>query len=183
MRRRIVVTDYQEEWATAFLEFKNYLEKELHYPYLRIEHVGSTSVEGLAAKPILDVLIILPDSSHFDIVKSRLDSIGYFHNGDQGIKDREVFKSRLDSPFYTHHLYVSYPNSISTKNQIYLRNHLRKFEQDRHIYGELKKQLAQQFEYDIDSYMLGKTDFILSVLKQYPFTKAELDEIIDANKQ
>ncbi|MBN2540543.1 MAG: GrpB family protein [Bacilli bacterium] len=182
MTRHVVVTEYQEVWKKAFEELKAFLESHLNSYTYQIEHIGSTSVEGLKAKPIIDLMILIPDKSHFENIKSCLEKNGYIHNGDQGIKDREVFKSTVPDRFYRHHLYVSYPDALPTKNQITLRDHLRTHPKDKEAYGNLKQKLAEQYEYDIDSYVRGKTDLILSILKQYDFTEEELKRIYDANQ-
>ncbi|MGB4439996.1 MAG: GrpB family protein [Sedimentibacter sp.] len=71
---------------------------------LGIEHVGSTSVEGLSAKPIIDIDIVIKDYSAFELVKEKLALIGYVHDGNLGIKDREAFKYVSKEHLQQHHL-------------------------------------------------------------------------------
>ncbi len=181
-KKRVVVSKYSKKWESEFGKFKSFLEKNLSLPF-DIEHVGSTSVKGLDAKPILDVVIVLKDQSDFSIVKRDLEAIGYKHVGNQGIEDREVFKTDKKMKYMTHHLYVSYEGCLSLRNQLTLRNHLRENEEDRNTYSKLKHKLANMYPYDIDSYIEGKTSLIVSILRKYEFKKEEIDSIIDINKK
>lgn len=182
MKKEVIVTEYQKRWEQDFLDLKTYFSDHIVCPSFSIEHIGSTSVKGLPAKPIIDLIILIPDPTHFDSIKSSLEKINYFHLGNQGIPEREVFKSIVPSVLYPHHLYVSYPDAVSTRNQLTLRNHLRTHDEDRDQYGKLKQELAHRYPHDIDSYVSGKTDFILSILKQYEFNASELEEIIKINQ-
>ena len=90
--KRVVVVPYEQRWRTAFEEIKNEIETEIGDLILGIEHIGSTSVEGLSAKPCIDIDVIIKDYSVFDAVAKKLGTIGYIHEGDLGIQDREAFK-------------------------------------------------------------------------------------------
>lgn len=102
---------YTSQWCEDFESLKFEIERGLTGLNPHIEHVGSTSVPHLDSKPIIDLDIIYESESEFKLLKARLTSIGYRHNGDQGIENREVFKRDkkdghpvLDS--IPHHLYV-----------------------------------------------------------------------------
>lgn len=181
--RTIEIVDYQVEWKSAFEELSDYLKSHLSITNPRIEHIGSTSVIGLAAKPIIDLVIVIDNESDFQQVKTDLEHIDYLHIGDQGIAKREVFKLIKPNKFYPHHLYVAYKNALSLKNHLVLRNHLRDHPEDVKRYADLKKELAIKFTHDIDSYVEGKTEFIVSILKQYDFPSQHLNEIISSNKK
>ena len=88
---KIVVLPYDKTWKTAFQIIKREIEDAIGDLIIGTEHVGSTSVDGMAAKPCIDIDIIIEDYSVFDEVKTRLALIGYNHEGDLGIKDREAF--------------------------------------------------------------------------------------------
>ena len=90
--RKIVVLPYDESWNQAFEDIKNEIENALGDLIIGIEHVGSTSVKGMSAKPCIDLDVIIKDYSVFDAVVDRLATIGYIHEGDLGIEDREAFK-------------------------------------------------------------------------------------------
>src|SRR6185436_17206244 len=109
---------------------------------LAIEHVGSTSVPGLAAKPIIDMTVIVRSA---DITRTieRLATIGYVHRGNLGIEDREAFHNPPQSP--AHHLYLCAAGSLGLLNPLALRDYLRIHPDAVRAYGELKKTLAQRF--------------------------------------
>ena len=112
--RRVIVLPYDESWNQAFEDIKNEIENALGDLIVGIEHVGSTSVKGMSAKPCIDLDIIIKDYSVFDAVVDRLATIGYIHEGDLGIKDREAFKYLDKLHLMAHHLYVcpSIPTSF-----------------------------------------------------------------------
>lgn len=107
----MLIEKYTTDWIKNFEHIKREIEKGLVGIKFQIEHVGSTSVPKLAAKPIIDIDIIYESQSEFKEIKFGLLSMGYFHNGNQGIDQREVFKRTetqnkgiLD--LIKHHLYV-----------------------------------------------------------------------------
>ena len=103
---RVTVFPYDEAWKEAFDSIKRELDAVLGDVAIAIEHVGSTSVPGLSAKPCIDIDIVIKDYSVFDEVVERLFKIGYVHEGDLGIKDREAFKYCEKPHLMKHHLYV-----------------------------------------------------------------------------
>lgn len=130
-----------------------------------IQHVGSTSVPGLCAKPIIDIDIIVADRAKLASVATALQDISYRHLGDLGIPGREAFKA--DDHAITHHLYACLADSPALKNHLTLRDHLRSHPTDREAYGALKRELARKFPHDIDSYIAGKTAFIEGILARH----------------
>ena len=101
---RVIVLPYDIAWKAAFEEIKTEIESAIADLIVGIEHVGSTSVEGMSAKPCIDIDVIIKDYTVFDAVVSKLASIGYIHEGDLGIKDREAFKYTDKPQLMTHHL-------------------------------------------------------------------------------
>jgi len=104
----VIVEEYNPEWVSWFDQICFFFESKLEPYVLRIEHVGSTSIPGMVAKPIIDFDIVI-QLSDFAEIKSRLEAIGYVHQGDQGIPEREAFAMtniELKEQFPPHHLYV-----------------------------------------------------------------------------
>ena len=89
--QKVIVLPYDKAWPSAFENIRLELKAVLGDLIIGIEHVGSTSVEGLSAKPCIDIDVIIRDYSSFDAVVQKLATIGYIHEGDLGIKDREAF--------------------------------------------------------------------------------------------
>lgn len=189
-QERIVIEDYNPEWAVEFARLKAVYQRYLGHLLLNIQHVGSTSVVGLAAKPILDIDLIIPNKSFFDSVVEVLSRLGYTHRGDLGIIDREVFRRNTaatpedgsDREWLKHHVYVCIKGSVSLQNHLLFRDVLRDHPAQAKAYGELKKQLARQYAYDIDQYIEKKTDFIVNILAQQGIDDSALAQIIAQNQ-
>ncbi len=106
---QVVVCEYNPFWAVLFDELHACFAKNCGDLLAGIEHVGSTSVPGLPAKPVIDIDLVLKSPSRFSETKARLESLGYEHRGNLGIPERESFKEPSDSPF-RHNLYVCNPD-------------------------------------------------------------------------
>ena len=178
--RTVVVVDYDEEWPRLFEKLRAHIWPVVAEVALRIEHVGSTSVPGLASKPIVDMTVVVPGRSVVEQAIERLGTLGYCHRGNLGIEDREAFDHPPD--IVRHHLYVCPDGTTSLLNQLALRDCLRAQPDAARQYGELKKALARRFPNDIDSYVFGKTDFILDVLRRAGLTPEMLTAIERDNR-
>ena len=128
----------------------------------RVEHIGSTAVPGLAAKPTLDVDILLAGGDDLGEVIARLEQLGYRHEGKLGIEGREAFAPPTDMPY--HHLYVCVPDSKEFTRHIAFRDYLRTHPEAAREYAELKKHLAAKFLHDRKRYAEGKRTFIETAL-------------------
>jgi len=180
---KIEVLKYDDRWPQYFLEIRDFLAGHIRSAYLSIEHVGSTSVKGLYAKPILDIDIIIQDGEETNKILDELSAIGYIHVGDLGIIGREAFRKTGETlNYFPHNLYVIHESNIAWHNHKYLRDHLRQNDLSRAAYGNLKKSLAEKYPEDIDAYIDGKTDFILSVLSQSKIEASGLKAIEKQNK-
>ncbi len=163
--RTIVVEPYRAEWKDAFREIEAFLKQGLGQSFVAIEHVGSTAVEGLAAKPIIDIDIVIEHYGVFQTVKTKLEALGYYHNGDQGIKTREAFKYKK-TPFMTHHLYVCPKDSMELKKHLAFKAYLVNHADAKEAYAAIKYQAAAKYKHDIDGYLNMKGVFIQSIYKR-----------------
>ncbi|AJH00876.1 hypothetical protein LF65_04336 [Clostridium beijerinckii] len=164
--KKVIVVPYDYRWKEEFGIIKLYLEKAIENSIIAIEHVGSTSVEGLSAKPIIDIDVVIKNYGSFQVVKSRLESLGYYHEGNLGIKDREAFKYTEKLEFMAHHLYVCPQNSQELKRHIAFRDYLRTHDKDRDKYSEIKLQASKKYPTDIDSYIETKSPLINEIYKK-----------------
>ena len=163
--KKVIVLPYDRAWKSAFEEIKKEIESVIGDLIIGIEHVGSTSVEGLSAKPVIDIDVVIKDYSVFDNVIDKLGSIGYIHEGNLGIEDREAFKY-LDKPhLQTHHLYVCPQQSRELHRHITFRDFLRKNPEAAKRYGVVKEQAAQLFPNDIEKYIAYKSSCIEELYK------------------
>ncbi len=154
----MLIQVYQEKWKEDFSRIRNVLIDVLLNDDIQIEHVGSTAVPGLDAKPIIDIDIIFSHPHQFETVKSRLEALGYFHNGNQGIPDREVFKRKNFSDQHPvldltiHHLYVCPAHSEELKYHMLFRDLLIANPATRLQYQALKYKIAEQAQQDKRKY-------------------------------
>ena len=180
-KRTVVVDDYDPAWPRDFELLRQRIWPVVGDFALGIEHVGSTSVPGLAAKPIIDMTIVVASRDQVPIAIERLASLGYVHQGNLGIDDREAFQHPAE--MRRHNLYVCPAETIGVVNQIAVRDYLRAHPEAAARYGALKKQLAERFPDDIDSYVLGKTDFVLEILRGAGLTSDQIDKIERDNRR
>ena len=181
---------YQPQWKTAFEVLQSQLQESLHDYAVDIQHVGSTSVPGLIAKPILDIDIVIGEEHWLPGITQRLKALGYVYKGEQGIAGRFAFRqSSAFTPqvagqpvWMAHHLYVCYAHSLALKNHIVFRDALLKDAALVQQYATLKQALAASTGMNREKYTQAKTDFILAVLAANGFSEAELAEIAAANR-
>lgn len=174
MAKRVVVVPYNEQWKTYFETIKQYLLIAINAEIIGIEHIGSTSVEGLSAKPIIDIDIVIKDYSVFDTVVEKLAILGYIHEGNLGIKDREAFDYKGNADLPKHHLYVCPEFSAELHKHIAFRDYLRNNPEAVQKYSKVKEAGAELFPDSIDDYIAYKSSFIEDVYNKCglsPFVK------------
>ena len=190
MKTKIQIENYNPDWAKIFKDLSKILLSEIEEQIISIEHVGSTSVIGLKAKPILDIDIIIENEKYQTLVIEKLKDFGYNHLGNLGITGREAFKRENDKVPFTqyerfwmkHNLYLCTKGSIGLNNHLILRDYLKTHPEAVEEYGSLKEQLAKDFPYAIDKYIEGKTAFITSVLEKEGMNSDKLNLITKENK-
>ena len=165
-KKRVIVAPYDEQWKEEFKKIEKELMMVLDGLVLRIEHVGSTSVEGLSAKPIIDIDVVIEDYDVFAEVVEALDSIGYRHEGNLGIEGREAFKYDGKEHLMKHHLYVCTKDSKELKRHLFFRDYLRLHQDAVLEYSRIKEEGARLFPEDIDKYIEHKSPFIEGIYKK-----------------
>ena len=190
MKKKVVVVAYDPSWPQLFEQLKAVYEQSLGDLLTDIQHVGSTSVPGLAAKPIIDIDLVVENEVKKQVAIIRLRSLGYTHVGDLGITGREVFKkthgkmpfNNTSNLWPAHNLYMCIEGAPPLLNHLYFRDYLRAHPEMAKKYGTLKTDLAMAYRENIDGYIEHKTTFIIDVLQKAGFPQAELDAIIKQNK-
>jgi GrpB-like predicted nucleotidyltransferase (UPF0157 family) len=160
----VVVVDYDPGWPALFQFFRGRIMAGLGGLAAAVEHVGSTAVVGLAAKPIIDMDVLLVSADALPAAIERLASLGYIHQGDLGIPEREAFRTPAGEA--AHHLYVCPPSSREFQRHLALRDFLRSHPKEAKAYGDLKQALALKFAEDRDAYMAGKAEFVTELLSR-----------------
>ena len=146
-----------------------------------VEHVGSTAVPGLAAKPIIDMTVVVATDADIRRAIKQFATLGYRHQGNLGIEGREAFHNPQGLP--AHHLYVCRQASTAVRDHLATRDYLRSHPVCAPAYGELKKRLARQYPHDIDVYIDGKTDFLLGILTKADLSGHELQTLAAASRK
>lgn len=166
MAKRVIVVPYNEQWKKDFDTIKQYLLTALKDTIIGIEHIGSTSVDGLYAKPIIDIDVVIKDYSVFDTVVEKLATLGYIHEGNLGIKDREAFDYKADVDLPKHHLYVCPEFSAELRRHIAFRDYLRNNPEAVLKYSKVKEEGARLFPDSIDDYIAYKSPCIEEIYKK-----------------
>jgi GrpB-like predicted nucleotidyltransferase (UPF0157 family) len=154
----MLIQEYKTSWIQDFTDIENLINEAFVNLTISIEHIGSTAIPGLAAKPIIDMDISFDSRVEFDEVKIRLERIGYIHAGNQGIPGREVFKrsktvaKQAILDFIPHHLYVCPNDSEELKKHLLFRDFLRANADARIAYQNLKYEIAGEANQDRKKY-------------------------------
>lgn len=177
----ITVIPYLPAWPEQFEAIKSDLASDLALytaEYISIEHVGSTSVPGLAAKPIIDIAIVIAESSKFEGIKYALTwgerQGGYRYIGTGGVDGRWSFK--LHNILPQRNLYVVLQDSMSLRSYLDLRETLRVDKALREEYGALKMELTKQEWSDVMEYATAKNGMVRKILQKAGWTHDEIDE-------
>jgi GrpB-like predicted nucleotidyltransferase (UPF0157 family) len=171
MASPVIVVKYDPAWVRLFEEIRNFVSPVLSDLTVTIEHVGSTSVPGLASKPIVDMDVVVSSQTDIHTAIQRLSTLGYIHEGDLGATDREAFIPPVSKPW--HHLYVCTVDNEEYKRHILFRDYLRSHPEDAKLYGDLKLQLALRFQNDRVAYTDGKSEFVIGILRKAGWKKCD----------
>lgn len=153
---------YREEWHSLFLEEKRRLLAAIGEYVLDIQHVGSTSIPGMPAKPIIDIGVAVKNFERAAVCIEPLEDLGYVYRGENGIPRRHYF-SKGDPR--THHLHMNEISSLDWENHILFRDFLIDHPELAGEYARLKMELAGRFPLDREAYLDGKGPFIERVLR------------------
>lgn len=163
--KRVVVEKWKPQWKYEYEKIVTSLGKDIIYNSIKIEHVGSTSVEGLSAKPVIDLDIVI-EKDKFAIIKELLNEKGYEYEGDLGIEGREAFSYSGKEELMTHHLYVCPKDSKELFKHITFRDFLKNNPALASEYSKVKEQAAVLYPDDIDKYMEFKSEIIEKIYKK-----------------
>ena len=158
-RGSVRLVPYRAEWKGLFEEEAARLRSVLGARVLRLEHVGSTAVEGMEAKPLIDMMAAVESLEEARSFAPALEELGYEHRDDGGVRGRIFFAKALRSR-RTHHLSLTEPTSEHWRRSLLFRDHLRAHPEAAEGYRELKRELARRYPEDRDSYTAGKDSFI-----------------------
>jgi GrpB-like predicted nucleotidyltransferase (UPF0157 family) len=155
----VIVTNYNENWVKSFKEEAKRIREVLADEIVEIYHIGSTSVPGLKAKPIIDIMPIVKDIKAVDTFNTEMTEIGFEPLGEFGISGRRYFRKGGENR--THHVHIfQFDNKYEIERHLAVRDYLRSHKKEAIEYGNLKEQLAKEFPMDIEGYIVGKDEFV-----------------------
>jgi GrpB-like predicted nucleotidyltransferase (UPF0157 family) len=168
----VTIVDYNPAWPAMFAEEKTRLLNVAGTWIEDVQHVGSTSVQDLAAKPIIDIMIAIYDLADVEKCVAPIESLGYGYMGEYGLPERHFFRKPPPDGWIgrTHHIHMVLRDSNQWINQIHFRDYLRAYPEARQQYQDLKRELATQFGSDRFAYTDAKQEFIFAILRKagYP---------------
>ena len=164
-RDSVILCEYNKEWKKEYEIEKENLKGILTGVNYKIEHVGSTSIEGLSAKPIIDIAIGAEDIDTILVIAERLENNCYDITNSMDTKG-EVFAAKGPNENRTHYIHVELIGSIYWNNHIYFKKYLLDHKELIKEYEKLKKKLSIQYKNDRKSYTASKNEFISDVLKK-----------------
>jgi GrpB-like predicted nucleotidyltransferase (UPF0157 family) len=157
-RRAIVIAEYDDEWPARFARERDRVVAALGPAAVRVEHFGSTAVPGLAAKPIVDVLITVPDPEDDGPFVALLETAGY------ELRVREPGHRMFRTPARDVHVHVWADDDPEVDRCLRFRDRLRASPEDRSAYERLKRELARRQWPDMNDYADAKTDLVDEIL-------------------
>ncbi len=161
-RRRIEVVPYDSQWPEQFAEAAGQIQAVMGAVLLRIHHIGSTSIPGIQAKPVIDLLGEVSEIEAVDAFNAALGELGFAARGENGIPGRRYFSKKtggLDS----HHLHIFQAGNPEIARHLAFRDYLRAHPGEAAAYSHLKENLAEQYRYDPLGYTDAKSDFIREI--------------------
>jgi GrpB-like predicted nucleotidyltransferase (UPF0157 family) len=163
-KRNLNPVPYSREWKVIFEQEAELLRYTLRENALQIEHIGSTSIPGVDAKPVIDIMVAVNSLKKAAELIPVLEKIGYEYRSPDPVPERMFFAKENKPDHRTHHLNLTEKGSGFWRNQILFRDYLRDHSQIAAEYVDLKVQLAKRYAQTGILDREGKTDFVMKVL-------------------
>ncbi len=164
-RGAVELEEYNSNWKKEYEKEEKLLKDVLGNRIIEIHHIGSTSIEGLQAKPIIDILIVINNLDEIAEIEEILKPYNYENRGQQGVSDRFFFAKGPEDA-RSHYIHFVEPNSNTYYNQIYFKRYL--IDHPKYIkkYCDLKQELAKKYADERPKYTQGKNEFITDVINK-----------------
>ncbi len=166
MIRKVEVVPQDPNWPNLFETESKQIAIALGENVTEIHHIGSTSIETIYAKPIIDILVEVSSIAKVDKSNSSMQLLRYQCMGEFGIKDRRFFLKDNLSEVRTHHVHIFEVGSTQVQRHLGFRDYLRHHIDDAQAYSKLKQSLANEYPLDIQKYINGKNEFIQEIDRQ-----------------
>lgn len=163
-KRKIYIADYSADWPALFEKERNLIQKAIGD--VHIEHTGSTAIDGLGAKPVIDMMGVVHHLDDALQYVEKMEALGYKYIPELEVQipDRRFFQKRIDDVPVCHISFTEKDNDFYTR-QILFRDYLRRHPEAVREYEKIKKELAKEHVDNFDTYNTGKTAFILSIIE------------------
>ncbi|HET9137351.1 MAG TPA: GrpB family protein [Candidatus Kapabacteria bacterium] len=182
MSEPVIIAEYDSSWPVIFEAERSTL-LDLFSQSIAVEHIGSTSVNGLASKPIIDILLGVNALADAEAMIPIIVGLGYQYipEYEAELPQRRYFKKVLPSGAHTHHIHLVERMGSFWRNHIYFRDRLRSDEELRRDYESLKKELAERYQFDREAYTDAKTSFIMAVVNERAAQRNRISELVEAS--
>ncbi|WP_077624133.1 GrpB family protein [Sediminibacillus massiliensis] len=171
MGRKVEVKEYKAQWKRDFQSEKELLQELLGYQLRTVHHIGSTSIPGMHAKPVIDILIEVLDIDAMRACKEKMEAAGYKSHGENGIAGRRFYSKGGNER--THHVHIFGVGDPEIARHLAFRDYLINHPDEARKYAELKMNLARRYSADMESYISGKDAFIKDIDKKASTWKRE----------
>ena len=164
LKRGIVeLEEFNDKWFEEYEKEEKFLKEKLNTRAIEIHHVGSTSIKGLSAKPVIDILVVIEKLDKIKEIEDILKDYNYSNRGHQGVDDRYFFAKGSEEA-RTHYIHFVEKNSNTYYNLLYFKKYLNDNPEYIEKYAKLKKDLADKYKDERSKYTAGKNEFITSVI-------------------
>lgn len=178
MPQHITITEYNPNWPEIFEAEAQLIGAILGENCVAIHHIGSTAVEGLRAKPIIDIMPVVKNVEEVDQTAKEFQKIGYEYLGEFGIAGRRYLRKGGDERTHQIHIFEQ-SNTKDIQRHLAVRDYLRSHPDAVEEYGSIKAKLAEEFPYDIESYCQSKDEFVKELeRKSLSWMKGKLEESV-----
>ncbi|MHA1863126.1 MAG: GrpB family protein [Candidatus Thorarchaeota archaeon] len=156
MTREIRVVPYDDNWPALYDQEISRINSVLEEEIISVHHIGSTSIPGMSAKPIIDILLEVKDIVKIDRYDNQMIALSYKPRGELGIPGRRYFSREEPQDVRTHHIHSFQTGNVGLERHLAFRNYMIAHPEDVKTYSELKIVLARRFQWDVDGYISGK---------------------------
>lgn len=166
MEREMIVVPYDDVWLEMYEKEKNIMLDILDNIIIDIQHFGSTSIKGLSAKPIIDIMVVVNDINHIDEYNHIMESNGYSVRGENGIEGRRYFVkfTQDNSGNHTHHIHIYQKGNPHISDELMFRDYLRINNEALKEYERVKIAASLKFRYSPKEYVNAKYDCVMSIM-------------------
>lgn len=154
---KVRLSDYSKDWVRLYQDEAEFLKSIFADEIVRFEHFGSTSVPGLKAKPVIDMMGIVQDISKIDLYNDKMNLLGYDVAGEWGIPGRRLFRKGGEER--THHIHFYQTDNLQIERHLIFRDYLRCHPEEVARYSRFKEELAERFE-NTSEYSPAKKTFV-----------------------